>query len=209
MMEIVKAKSKDAVATIHDFIKNQKNGIAYCVHDEKSVFVVSPDSVNEDACAEYGYMVLETMHSGGAVVVSEGDVSVIHFGSIINDWMPKFAQYLIEQYKAKGLNATYEGNDVLIDGYKISGLSESQYNRIKYSTIHIGINTNLDHVKAICKKPMEKVPKGLSEYGITTEEVEQMFLDYIEQEKRIEDNKPKERYIPAWKALEIILGGEV
>ena len=33
-------------------------------------------------------------------------------------------------------------------------------------------------IKAICKKPMKKVPKGLSEYGITTEEVEQMFLDF-------------------------------
>lgn len=205
-MEIVKAKSKDAVTTIQDFIVNQKHGIAYCVHDEKSVFVVSPDSVNEDACAEHGYMVLETMHSGGAVVVSEGDVSVIHFGSLINDWMPRFAQYLIDRYKAKGLNATYEGNDVLIDGYKISGLSESRYNRIKYSTIHFGINTNLDHIKEICKKPMKKIPKGLSDYGITTEEVEQMFLDYIEQENRIVE---KERRIPAWKALEIILGGEV
>ena len=208
-MEIVKAKSKDAVATIQDFIVNQKHGIAYCIHDEKSVFVVSPDSVNEDACAEHGYMVLETMHSGGAVVVSEGDVSVIHFGSLINDWMLKFAQYLIDQYKAKGLNATYEGNDVLIDGYKISGLSFSRYNRIKYSTIHIGINTDLDHVKAICKKPMEKVPKGLSDYGITTEEVVQMFLDFLELEKCTEEEKVKERHIPEWKALDIILGGEV
>ena len=46
----------------------------------------------------------------------------------------------------------------------------------------IGINTNLDHIKAICRKPMKKVPKGLSEYGITTEEVEQWFLDFCEKE---------------------------
>ena len=29
---------------------------------------------------------------------------------------------------------------------------------------------------------MNKVPKGLSEYGITTEEVEQMFLEFCEQD---------------------------
>ena len=28
------------------------------------------------------------------------------------------------------------------------------------------------------KNPMQKIPKGLSEYGITTEEVEKMFLDF-------------------------------
>lgn len=30
---------------------------------------------------------------------------------------------------------------------------------------------------------LKKVPKGLSEYGITTEEVEQMFLDFCNQER--------------------------
>lgn len=30
---------------------------------------------------------------------------------------------------------------------------------------------------------LNKVPKGLSEYGITTEEVEQMFLDFCNQDK--------------------------
>lgn len=32
--------------------------------------------------------------------------------------------------------------------------------------------------KQTCRKPMRKVPKGLSEYGITTEEVEQLFLEF-------------------------------
>ena len=45
----------------------------------------------------------------------------------------------------------------------------------------ISMNVNLDHIKAICKKPMEKVPKGLSEYGITTEEVEKMFVAFCKQ----------------------------
>lgn len=32
------------------------------------------------------------------------------------------------------------------------------------------------------KKPMNKVPKGLSEWGITTEEVDQMFLEFCEKD---------------------------
>lgn len=39
-------------------------------------------------------------------------------------------------------------------------------------------------IKAICRKPMRKVPKGLSEYGITTEEVEQMFLAFCERDEK-------------------------
>lgn len=177
-MDIKKVKSHEAVATIQDFIENKKHGIAYCVHDEKSVFITSADGINEDACEELGYTVLDTRHTGGVVVVNEGDMSVIQFGEIGNDWMRRFADYLIERYKEKGLDATFDGNDVLIDGYKISGLSATPYGHIQYSTIHIGINTNLDHIKAICKKPMNKVTKGLSEYGITTDEIEEMFLEF-------------------------------
>ena len=100
-MDIIRAKSKDAVSTIQDFIVNQKRGIAYCVHDEKSVFIANPNSINQEVCVEHGYMVLDTKHNGGVVVVSEGDVSVIHFGGIGNDWMRRFADYLIDRYKAK------------------------------------------------------------------------------------------------------------
>lgn len=179
-MGIAKAKSNEALATIQDFIENKKTGIAYCVHDKKSVFITETDSINADICEELDYTVLDTRHTGGVVVVSEGDISVIHFGEIGNDWMHNFARYLIERYRDRGLDASFDGNDVLVDGYKISGLSATPHGHVQYSTIHIGVNTNLDHIKAICKKPMVKVPRGLSEYGITTEEVEQMFLDFCE-----------------------------
>lgn len=177
-MDIVKVESQDAVDTINHFIENQEHGIAYCVHDKKSVFVSKSSEIDRDACVKLGYKVLETQHNGGAVVVNEGDMSVIIFGETNNDYMQNLASYLIGRYKAKGLNSNFDGNDVLIDGYKTSGLSATDYGNIQYSTIHIGINTNLDHIKAICRKPMKKVPKGLSEYGVTSEEIEQMFLDF-------------------------------
>lgn len=184
-MEVIKFKTQDAVSTITDFISKQKFGVAYCMHDMKSVLAAEKNGVDEELCNEMGYEILETRHTGGLVVVNEGDVSVIHFGEIGNDWMRRFALHLIERYKEKGLNATFDGNDILVDGYKISGLSATPYGHIQYSTIHIGINTNLDHIKAICRKPMQKVPKGLSEWGITTEEVEEMFLEFCGQDKEV------------------------
>lgn len=182
-MEITEFECQDAVKTINGFISDKKHGFAYCTHDKKSVLIAQADAVDRDLCSKLGYNIMETRHTGGVVVVSEGDVSVIHFGDIGNRVMLDFAEYLVEQYKKRGLNATFDGNDVLIDGYKISGLSATPYGHIQYSTIHIGINTNLDDIRAICTKPMVKVPRGLSEYGITTEEVEKWFLDYCNENK--------------------------
>ena len=182
-MEITKFACQDAVATIQSFISNKKHGFAYCTHDRKSVLIAKPDAVDRTLCAELGYNIMETKHTGGVMVVGEGDVSVIHFGEIGNTAMHEFAVYLVEQYKNRGLNATFDGNDILIDEYKISGLSATPYGHIQYSTIHIGVNTNLEDIKTICTKPMVKVPKGLSDYGITTDEVEQMFLDFCEHQE--------------------------
>ena len=184
-MNIVKITSCDAIKTIKNFISNKKHGFAYCVHDKKSIFISRPDAVDRVLCTELGYDVLETMHTGGVVVVSEGDLSVVHFGQIGNTVIHNFAMYLVEQYKERGLNATFDGNDVLIDGYKISGLSATPYSGIQYSTIHIGVNTNLEHIKTICTKPMAKVPKGLSEYDITVTEVEGWLLDFLENYEEI------------------------
>ena len=176
---VVKVKSAEAVSTIQDFIVNQKHGFAYCVHDQKLCFVASADAVNDDACYEYGYAVINTKHTGGAVVVNKGDISMVHFGDLGNRVMLDFADYLISWYRERGLDAVYVDNDILIDGYKISGLSSTAYGSIKYSTIHIGINTDVEQIRAICKKPMQKIPRGLSEYGITTEEIEHEVSNWL------------------------------
>ena len=42
----------------------------------------------------------------------------------------------------------------------------------------ISINQDLDVIKHACTKPMEKIPKALSEYGITTEEMVKFCEDY-------------------------------
>jgi hypothetical protein len=36
---------------------------------------------------------------------------------------------------------------------------------------HISIDCNLELIKDVCTKPMEKVPCGLGQYGITTQQV--------------------------------------
>lgn len=178
MIDFVEVQSKDALKTIHYFIANQKHGIAVCAWDEPVVMVPKAKVVDEALCYKLGYKVLETSHSGGVVVVSKGDFSVVHFGKPDNDFVARFSSHIVDWLNGKGLSATYEGNDILVDGCKICGTSRTRYSKIDYSTFSIGVDTNLDHIKAICTKPMEKVPKGLGEYGITTENVREMFLDF-------------------------------
>ena len=173
--------------TFNEIEKNIKGGhhtafrvmvespVVFCFHDRFA---------DKEICTDLGYEVVEAFYNGGTIICNKGDMAFAHFGAIENGWMMRFIDYFLDWLKAKGLNATYESNDILVDGFKVCGLCITRYGRIDYTAGFIGINTNLDHIKAICRKPMNKVPKGLSEYGITTEEVEKMFLEFCEQDKQ-------------------------
>lgn len=180
-MEIIKLKNEEWLEKVSYYIANGTHCIAYGIQDSPVVLTHRKTQVDEDVCHKLGYTVYEAFNNGGTILTEAGDFEIGHWDAP-NDgvWLKAFVDFFVEWLKAKGLNAVYKDNDILIDDYKVCGTCITRYGRIDYTGIHIGINTNLESIKKICKKPMVKIPKGLSEYGITTEEVEEMFLNFCE-----------------------------
>lgn len=182
-MEIIKPTQAEWLNEVKKHIEGGIHKIGYVVIESPVAIVHRAYQVNEHICKEYGYTIAESYNNGGTILANKGDIIFSHLDTPDNGWLTRFADYFVDWLKFKGLNAEYADNDILVDGYKVCGLCITRYGRIDFSSAFIGINTNLDHIKAICRKPMVKVPKGLSEYGITTEEVEQMFLAFCHSEK--------------------------
>lgn len=181
-MEIIKLTNAEWLERVSYYIRGGIHCIAYGIQDTPVVLTHRKTQVDEDVCRELGYTVYEAFNNGGTILTEPGDVEIGHWHSLENGWLERFADYFVEWLKSKGLNAVYADNDILVDGYKVCGTCITRYGRIDYTGVHIGINTRVDSVRAICRKPMKKVPKGLSEYGITTEEIEAMFLEFCAKE---------------------------
>ena len=181
-MEIKKITQVEWLPEVTKCIQGGFHKILYGTTDAPVIIVHRRTQVNAEMCEDMGYTVLESFNNGGTIVSNAGDVVIAHFYTPESGWLNRFASFFVDWLKGKGLNAVYEDNDVLIDGYKVCGTCITRYGRIDYNGVYIGMHTNLDHIKAICRKPMKKVPKGLSDYGITSEEVEEMFLDFCEQD---------------------------
>lgn len=177
-MEIKKVKQTEWIAEATEYIQGGLHRIAYVVVDAPVVIVHRAYQVDKDTCEEQGYEIVESYNNAGTIVSNAGDILIGHFAEPNNGWYDAFISYFIDWLKGKGLNAEYVSNDILVDGFKVCGMCITRYGRIDYTGGIISMNVKLDHIKAICKKPMNKVPKGLSEYGITTEEVEEMFLEF-------------------------------
>lgn len=173
--------SQNWVKEVDDYIKSGTHGILWSIQDRPVVLIYRKGQVDESVCDEMGYNIYELFYNGGTIISNGGDVGMAHFGEVNNDWCKRFAEHFTKWLKNKGLNAEITKNDILVDGYKVVAMCVTRYGRIDYTCIHIGINTDIEAIKRICKKPMVKVPKGLSEYGITTEEVKEMFLDFCGQ----------------------------
>ena len=182
-MEPLKVSQTEWLGEAVKYIQGGLHRIAYVVVERPVAIVHRESQVDMETCRAYGYEVVESYNNAGTIVSNAGDILVGHFAPPDNGWYDRFIAYFLDWLKAKGLNAEYVSNDILVDGYKVCGMCVTRYGRIDYTGGIISVNVNLDHIKAICKKPMVKVPRGLSEWGVTTEEVEQMFIDFCETEK--------------------------
>lgn len=182
-MEVLKISQRDWLGCVTSYIQGGLHRIGYVVVDSPVAIVHRKYQVDEDTCGALGYDIVESFNNAGTIISNEGDVLIGHIAQPGNGWYDRFIAYFLDWLKGKGLDAVYESNDILVDGYKVCGLCRTRYGRIEYTGGIISVNVNLDHIKAICRKPMKKIPKGLGDYGITPEEVEAMFVAFCEQDE--------------------------
>lgn len=175
-------KTENITKDIRKLIANRANEPAWCIQDRKVVLVPHANAVDETICEKLGYEIMEAFYVGGVIVVNEGDVAIAHFGKVDNDFCEKFKEWLASWLQEKGLDATVDGNDVLVDGFKVCGTVKTRKGAITYTAAHISVNVNLDDIKVICTKPMKKTPIGLGEYGVTSEEIKDAFIAFCSED---------------------------
>ena len=181
-MAVLKIPQSECGKVAKAHIVDALHDIGYIIIEKPIAIVHSAIQVDKEVCETYGYDIYESFNNGGTILANVGDIMFSHIGSIENNWIFRFAEYFTKWLKEKNLNAKFIDNDVLVDGHKVCGICITRYGKIDFSSGFVGVNTNLEHIKKICRKPMKKIPKGLSDYGITTEEIEQMFLEFCKTE---------------------------
>lgn len=170
---------------LQDLIKDKKEHFEITIHQENEISYGWEKDFNKEYCDKNNIPYRFLNRDGGAIVCFKGNIGI---GFIYNNkkykrWMLiKLLDDMCVYLKNKGLNATRERNDLLIDGYKVA--SGSSYNlepdyKWSYETTQISIYSNPELIKNICLKSMIKEPKALSDFGISQKEI----LDFLNQWK--------------------------
>lgn len=178
-MNIEKFNLENIVGQLTDAISSERKRII--VDSPQQTYVLLGDGeIYEEYTRTHNLQVLNTPHTGSSIVIFSGDIEIAHFGGHENGFGRNFVDSFCQWLKNKGLSAENDSNDLLVDGYKVLGWSTRIFGKTVYTAVHIGINTNLDTIAKVCKKPMLKIPKGLAEFGVTTKEVSEWITSFVE-----------------------------
>lgn len=172
-MEINELHLNDYVEIIKNAIANQQDSCFYSILPKNIVYRGKGD-IDEKYCKANGFEIYNSIDFGGGIVGFEGDIVLVILKS--EGWalginlMQVVCNYLRD---IKHLNATIEGNDILIDGiYKVASFSSVNVgNRVIYTGIQVTFSADKGIIDHICLKGSVKIPRGLNYYSVTNSEV--------------------------------------
>lgn len=171
--------AKESMVMCDYFLRHWEDGIVILHSDNVCAAGTFKDVGNKEfiEANNIEYIYFDT--GGGCIVFFPDDLTFAHFSTDCND---NFYDVITEKLKnyliSKGLNASRDTNDILVDGYKVFSTARHNYNqRVLCTAIHVSINCDAELVNKICLKPMHKKPRGLSEYGITSNEILELIVN--------------------------------
>ena len=184
-MKVIELTAQNIIEGFTDVISNRKQCFVYGIPDNNYVFAGTTNTCDCEYCERNNIKLLPIPNEGGVIVLSEGDVEIGIFKDNGWDICDNFMKALCERLKEKIPNIEVVGNDLVIDGkYKCVGSSSRNLGDAKnpyiYTALHISLTVDLDLIQHICQKEMVKIPKGIAEYGYTTQEVVDIIIELQE-----------------------------
>lgn len=167
-----KYSQSDTMYHLQYCLRNKIEDCFYGIWEQSSVHYGNDKNFNSDKAYELLLSQYKVRQSGGVIVAQPGDICCIFLNDGQSDFMTKLKMFLKEKLNQKGITINMDNNDLLINNKKFLGDIREKRGSFYFYGCHISITVNLDMIQKICTKPMKKVPVGLSEYGINTQDVE-------------------------------------
>ena len=165
-----------------DILKKQEDSSYIVVLDQLEVCCNGDGTFDEDWMKSHNIKYKQgNIKSCGSIVLAKGSIilDILRRNTTGKCLSDTFSKALCEFLQSRGLSSAHQkNNDVLVDGFKVASGADITVGACQYMGYQISINQDLDVIKYVCTKPMEKIPKALSEYGITTEEMVKFCEDY-------------------------------
>ena len=142
----------DAFSTIDTLIQHELPSLLLVYHDYPFIWHGSKDyDLNQEAVDKYNIQVYEGGYIGGTIVGGAGDLS---FGVVYPKTIDLRADYfldkLVEIFRAEGMNAEKDHNDILIDKKKVIGSATLEGVTFLGFVVFISFSDQSEVIKEVC-----------------------------------------------------------
>jgi hypothetical protein len=182
-MEHLNSQTNYIINYEQNVLNSKTEGTYIITLDQTEVVYCKDGTCNIDYCVEHGipYAHQSIYSNCGCVVGLKGNI-FLNVKRINKQpyLLPMMSMALVKYFREKGLNSVrFINNDVLIDNHKVASGAQINAHGYQYMSYQININSDIELIKAICNKPMVKVPKALKDYAVTTEEMLSFCEDFL------------------------------
>lgn len=168
------------VERVTDTIKSNKRCCLYYSPNQTTAFVGFRNFVDKDKTQEYGVKVVELNNEGGVIISDKGSLIIGAFFDEANDFQKTLAIRICEKIIKNGYKAEIIGNDIIVeDEFKVASFSSRRFGKTLFGSFQISFTVNMELIKALCTKPMRKIPRGLNYYNIYFDEILLIFLNTL------------------------------
>ena len=175
---------KTIICNFSEFLEQSE---AFKSNDEDVVFIVvfekygavvgnNYNTYDITALTEANIDVYHSHYDGGCGIISPGNVCVMAYLREPFD-LAKVVFFAVKDFlQNKGIKSFTKDNDLVISEndvlYKVAGSAGSKNEYDKWEIgVMISINVDIEKINQICTKKINKIPKGLSDYNITTNNI--------------------------------------
>jgi lipoate-protein ligase A len=174
--DIYALDANDVAENVAEAIKNEKDCIFMCKGEGIHAFHGN-DEINLELCEQLGVKVVELNYRGGTIIGSKEDLSMLiifpkEIGMREQDVTSKFLE-------AIGPEASYDDNDIMLNGKKIAGITWREFKNISVYTIQVSFKDYTEYINQICKKEAKKIPGYIDSEIITRDELENSIISWL------------------------------
>lgn len=177
--EKIETNPLEAISKVLEVIRDKKTAVLFADTLFTIVWNGNGSEYNKEYCIEHGIPVLPLQTGGGTIVSTKGDLNIgicfprdseYRSSDILNGFANIFRKYT---------NKTVEvqGNDVIIDGYKVMGSSVYNNKQMLMFITPVSMSDKSEIIENVCLKQSKKIP-GYIDF-MSNEELRQEVAEWL------------------------------
>lgn len=161
--EVIETHPKQAITDVLNAIANKKASVLFADTEYTLVWNGNDSEFNEGYCYECNIPIYPLYTGGGTIVSTAGDLNIgictpKHYG-IDAQFILNHIADIFRKYTDKTVEVN--GNDVLVDGYKVLGSATYNSNEMNMFITPVSFTEKSELISNICVKHSNKQPKHI------------------------------------------------